>query len=112
MVQIPVRGIAPSGSHAKPGCARILGGLRRLQHFVDGEQALAFQLRIVLCALRTIAAVLWASPCLDAEQRAHLNLVGIEVGAVHGLGAEKQIVEGLIEERDDFVDGPIVAGLG
>ena len=43
--------------------------------------------------LAAIAAVFGAPARLDREQAAHLYGVGIEVGAMHGLGAKQEIHE-------------------
>ena len=59
--------------------------------------------------LAAVAAVLRTAAGLDRKQPAHLHLVGIERGAVHALGAEKQVHEREIVERKRLGAGPVVA---
>jgi hypothetical protein len=63
----------------------------------------------VVGALRAVAAVLLAAAGLDRQQRGKLHGVGIEVLAMHLLGAEQQVVERQCEQRGDIVDTPCIA---
>jgi hypothetical protein len=63
----------------------------------------------VVHALGAVLAVLGAAAGLDAEQGAHLHGIGIEVRAVHRVGAVQQVVEGQREQGQDLVPGPVMA---
>ena len=62
-----------------------------------------------MAGLRAVLAVLRAGAGLDRQQGGDLYGVGVEVGTMHLLGTEQQIVEGQGEERLDLVEGPVVA---
>jgi hypothetical protein len=82
------------------------------QHGVERQDALGFDGGRMARALAAIAAILGTGAGLDAQQRADLDGIGIEVGAMEALGVEQQIVERLIEDSSDFVERPIVAECG
>jgi hypothetical protein len=75
-------------------------------HFVERQQGFALGFGVVACGLRAIAAILGTAAGLDGEQRRALNLVGVEVLAVHLLRTEDQIHQGKLVERFDFGDRP------
>ena len=57
--------------------------------------------------LAAIAAIFRTSACLDAEKPAELDLVGIEILAVHGLRLKQKVVEGRVMERPSLFQGPL-----
>ena len=57
--------------------------------------------------LAAIAAILGAAPGLDREQGGELDLVGRMPAAVGVLGLPEEVEEGEIEERADFLPGPV-----
>ena len=60
-------------------------------------------------ALRAIGAILRAAAGLDRQQGRDLDLVGVEMCAVHRLGLENQVIERQPVEREHFVLRPVVA---
>ena len=60
-------------------------------------------------ALRAIGAILRAAAGLDRQQGRDLDLVGVEMRAMHRLGLENQVVERQPVEREHFVLRPVVA---
>jgi hypothetical protein len=62
----------------------------------------------VMRGLWTIAAILWASTRLDAEQTRLLNIAHIVKMAVNAIGPRDEIEQRQIVDRDDFLDGPIM----
>jgi hypothetical protein len=61
-----------------------------------------------MSALGTVLAIFRAGTGLDGEQGAHLHFVRIEMGAVHGLGLEQQIVEWQGKQGLNLGEGPVV----
>ena len=102
----------PGRAHAEAAGA---GGLRRLgllDHLLDLHELLPGKPGAVVGRLGAVLAVLRAGAGLDGEQGGDLHGVGVEVGAVHPLGVEQQVVEGQGEERLDLLEGPVVADRG
>ena len=65
----------------------------------------------MVSGLAAIAAVLGAAAGLDRQQARQLHFVGIEVAAMNGRGAEKEIVEREIVDGLGLGPGPDVTGL-
>ncbi len=107
--QVLVGGIAPGCAHAETARPLGPGGLSSLHDLFQGQQLLRLQTGGMAGALGTVAAILRAGAGLDAEQAADLHLVGIEVGAVQALGAEDQVIEGLVQQGLDLFQSPIMA---
>jgi hypothetical protein len=84
----------PGSAHAEARGALVLGRLRCGDHFVERQQGFALGFGAVARGLRAIAAILRTAAGLDGEQRRALNLVGVEVLAVHLLRAKHQIHQG------------------
>ena len=74
---IVLRRVAPSGPHAETRGAIFLRLAGLLEHLIDVEQGVPFDIRVVMGALGAIAAVLGAVSRLDAQQRATLHFVRI-----------------------------------
>ena len=55
---------------------------------LDFHELGRFETRFVMRGLAAIAAIFGAAAGFDGKQAAHLDGVSIEVGAMHGLGAE------------------------
>ena len=106
------RRVLPGGAHAETCRADGLGFGRSLQHLLHLHQLLFIEAGVVVPGLRAVLAVFRAGAGLDREQRGNLHAVSIEVLTVHGLRLEQQIVEGLLEERLDLGEGPIVTRNG
>ncbi len=102
----------PGRAHAEAGGADGLGLGCGLQHLLHFHQFLFIETGVVVTGLRAVLAVFRAGTGLDREQRGNLNTIGVEVLAMHGLRLEQQVVEGLLEERLDLGEGPVVAGNG
>src|SRR5690606_26342240 len=76
---------------------------------LDLHQRLALEPGVMAHALRAIGAILGTGAGLDAEQRAHLDGVGVPVLAMDRLGPEQQVVEGQREQLFDLFQSPVVA---
>src|SRR5690606_11536924 len=85
------------------------GGARLSQYLFEFEELFLFEAGVIVAALRAVFAVFGTGTGLDGQQRAQLHFVGVEVLAVHGLGAEQQIIERQGEQRQGLVAGPVVA---
>ena len=104
------RGVLPGGAHAEAGGADGLGLGGRFQHLLHFHQLLLVQAGVVVAGLRAVLAVFRAGAGLDRQQGRDLHAVRVEVRAVHRLRLEQEVVEGLLEERLHFGEGPVVAG--
>jgi hypothetical protein len=105
-VEIVVLRPLPRGAHAEARGALGLGRLGGGDDFVERHQALALGIGVVARRLRAVAAILGATAGLDREQRRALNGVGIEMLAVHALGAPDQIHQRHFVEGEHFLDRP------
>ncbi|MOA19761.1 hypothetical protein D3C78_1401660 [compost metagenome] len=106
------RRVLPRRAHAEAGGADGLGFRRGFQHLLHFHQLFLVQAGVVVAGLRAILAVFRAGAGLDRQEGGNLHAVRIEMRAVHGLGLEQQVVEGLFEQGTDFGKGPVVAGGG
>ncbi len=96
-------GSAPRRAHAKPCRAVLLREPRGIHHFLERQQVLALDTRVIACGLRAIAAVLGASARLDRQQRGALHAIRIEMFAMRRMRAKDEIVEGKGVERERFL---------
>ena len=89
----------------------LLGELCLGQHVVDIEQRLALHAGLlgVMRRLRAIGAVLGAGAGLDREQARELHRAVFVVAAMHLARLVDQLEQGLRQELNDLVPGPIVA---
>ena len=78
----------------------------------DRHQLRGVEAGFVVRRLAAIAAILGAAAGLDRQQPAALHLVRIERGAVHGLGAEQQVLERQIVKSQSLLAGPVMAQRG
>ena len=60
-----------------------------MHHHLDIQQSFGFQPGIEVHALRAITAVFRAAACLDTQQGADLDGIGIEMFAVNALGTKQ-----------------------
>ncbi len=79
--------------------------------FIDAEQRLAGNTRVMPRRLRTVGAVFGTAAGLDRQQGRQLDRIGSVVLAVHLLGAEQQIVERQREQRLDRIDVDAAPGV-
>ena len=98
----------PRGPHAEAGGPARTGLARRRRHLGDRQQAVGLDPRLVMDALRAVPAVLRTTAGLDAEQGAHLHLVGRMEAPVNRLRLEQEVVQRPVEERQDLVQAPVV----
>ncbi len=103
---------APGGAHAEAAGPGIARGARGGDHGIHVQQRLALQVGLVVRALRAVAAVLRTGAGLDAQQRAHLHGVGVEMGAVRGLRAVQQVAERQLEQGANLGARPVVTNGG
>ena len=99
---------APRRAHAEARRSVVSRRARRRQDRVRVHQPVARDARFVVGALRTVRAIFGTAACLDAQQRAALNVSGIVMLAMNGLGAKEQLGERKVIERLDALGRPIV----
>jgi hypothetical protein len=88
LIEVAVPWTAPRRCHAE---ARRAGRFRALgsgDHIRLVHQPRRLQPRVIMRALRAIAAILGTPAGLDAEEARGLHVIRIEVAAVNGLGTE------------------------
>ena len=96
------------GAHAESRRAASPGLAGLLDDALHGHECLVLQPGVIADALRTVRAVLRAGAGLDAAERAHLDLIGREEPAVHGLCAEDEVVERHGEQLTHLPLRPVV----
>ena len=107
-VEIAILRPAPGRAHAEAAGAPVLRRFRRHLHLFELEQLLALDANLVLASrrLRAVAAVLGTTAGLDRQQRRALDGIGVEMLAMHLLGAEHQVGERQLEQRLDGIGAP------
>ena len=85
------------------------GGRRRLFDLFERQQALRFDVGIVMAALRAVGAILGTGPGLDGEQGAHLYPVGVMPGAQDLVGPVEQVVERQRVQLQHLFQLPVVS---
>src|SRR5258708_38338572 len=101
-------GAPPGGTHAKTRGPVLLRRTCRCEHRLERNERLVFDPSAVARRLGTVGAIFRAPSSLDREQRGELHRVGVEVQAMHALGAMQEIVERELEERLDGFASPTV----
>ena len=110
-IEVAVLGAAPGGADAKAPGADRLGALRRHHDLVGVHDLCRPDPGLVTGALGAVAAILGAAAGLDVQQGAELHLVGVEIAAIKPMGAEQEIVERKLEQRERLGDRPVMANL-
>ena len=111
-IEIAVLGRAPGGTHAEARGAGVAGGARFGQHSRQLHQFCGGHAGLVGGGLRAVGAVFRAAAGLDREQCAHLNLVRVVMGAMHGGGAEGEVGERGVQQGADGRGRPGWGGNG
>ena len=102
----------PSHGQTANAYEKALKERQRLLDLINGHQPFDFQPGLIARALRAVLAVLGAGAGLDREQGTHLHPVGLEVLPVNGLRLEQQVHEGLAQQSEHFLTGPVVTAGG
>ena len=102
--------LSPGGAHAEAGGAGALGSAGLFQNGVDIQDGFSLDRGIEVGALGAVPAVFRAAACLDGQEGAELDCIGLLALAVYALSAVNQLHEGKVVDDLHFLKRPVVSG--